>query len=642
MSTSNKEAFKPFVSAETIMPEFTVLSIVIGIILAVVFGAANAYLGLLVGMTISASIPAAVISMGIIRGLFKRESILENNMVQTIGSAGESLAAGAIFTLPALFIWMEEWNMGTPSMVEITAIALCGGLLGTFFMIPLRKALIVKEHGVLPYPEGTACAEVLRAGEEGGEKAALTFTGLGIGALYKLIADGLKLFPSEIEAEIPGYKGAAIGMDVYPALLGVGFIIGPKISAYMLSGAILGWFAFIPLIFNIGSVGNIILYPATKPIVELGIGGIWENYIRYVGAGAVAFGGVFSLIKSLPLIVTTFKDAMKDLKGTERKKSTLRTDDDLPMIIVILGSLAVVLAMMMLPFIPVGFGGGLLVAIFGFFFATVSSRIVGLVGSSSNPVSGMTIATLIITAFIFKSTGNDGQSGMIATLTVGAIICIIAAMAGDTSQDLKTGYIVGATPRKQQIGELIGAVASALAIGGVLVLLNNAWGFGSTELPAPQATLMRLVIEGVMGGNLPWALVFTGVGVGIAIELLGLPVLPIAIGLYLPIHLSTPIMVGGVVRGFLDKKLNKVEKAEKMDNREGKVSEIKNKIESGILYASGLIAGEGLLGIVLAVLAVFSIDIALDFSLGSIGSIVFFLGLTYSLIHFSIRRKLKK
>ncbi|MBB6214198.1 putative OPT family oligopeptide transporter [Anaerosolibacter carboniphilus] len=629
---SSAKEFKPFISADKILPEFTATSIILGIILSIVFGAANAYLGLKVGMTISASIPAAVISMGLIRGVLKKESILENNMVQTIGSAGESLAAGAIFTLPALYIWTKEWNMGSPNLFTITAIALCGGILGVLFMVPLRKALIVKEHGVLPYPEGTACAEVLLAGEEGGDKAKVTFTGLGLGALYKFIADGLKLFPSEIETTIPGYKGAAIGADVLPALLGVGFIIGPTISAYMLAGAVLGWFGLIPLISNIGSMGEVIMYPASVPISELDHWGIWNYYIRYVGAGAVAFGGIFSLIKSLPLIVQTFRDAMKDYSGSTKGTSSLRTDSDLSMKVILIGVLVVILAMMMLPIIPVGFAGALMIAVFGFFFATVSSRIVGLVGSSSNPVSGMTIATLIITAIIFKATGNDGPEGMIATLTVGAIICIIAAMAGDTSQDLKTGFLVGATPKKQQIGELIGALVAAFAIGGVLTLLNSAWGFGSSELPAPQATLMRLVIEGVMGGNLPWALVFTGVGIGITVELLGLPVLPIAIGLYLPIHLSTPIMVGGVIRGILDKRL------EKSNNQ----SEIKEKIDSGILYASGLIAGEGLVGILLAVFAVGGLNVALGINLGQIGALAFFGLLTYTLVNYSIFKKVSK
>lgn len=625
--------FKPFIPADKVMPEFTVASLLLGILLAVIFGAANAYLGLKVGMTISASIPAAVISMGVIRVIMRKESILENNMVQTIGSAGESLAAGAIFTLPALYIWYAEWNMGAPSLMTITAIALCGGLLGVFFMVPLRKALIVKEHGTLPYPEGTACAEVLLAGEEGGSKAKTTFTGLGVGALYKFLTSGFKFFPGEVETTIPGYKGAAIGADVMPALLGVGFIIGPKISAYMLAGAVIGWFGLIPLITNIGMMGDVIMYPASVPISELGHWGVWDSYIRYVGAGAVAFGGIFSLIKSLPLIVQTFRDAMKDYSSTMGEKSDLRTDKDISMRVVLIGTLAVVLAMMMLPMIPVGFSGALLIAVFGFFFATVSSRIVGLVGSSSNPVSGMTIATLIVTAIVFKATGNDGQAGMIATLSVGAVICIIAAMAGDTSQDLKTGFLVGATPRKQQIGEMIGAVAAALAIGFVLTLLNSAWGFGSQELPAPQATLMRLVIEGVMGGNLPWALVFTGVGIGVAIELLGLPVLPIAIGLYLPIHLSTPIMVGGIIRGLLDKKLHHAQSAKKA------TKPIKERIESGILYSSGLIAGEGLIGILLAIFAVSHIDLDLGIHLGQIAGVAAFVILAMTLVKASIWKK---
>lgn len=632
MSTSEStKEFKPFISSNKILPEFTITSIVLGIILSVVFGAANAYLGLRVGMTISASIPAAVISMGVIRGILKKESILENNMVQTIGSAGESLAAGAIFTLPALYIWSSEWNMGLPNLLTITAIALCGGILGVLFMVPLRKALIVKEHGVLPYPEGTACAEVLLAGEEGGIKAKTTFTGLGIGALYKFITGGFELFPNSVETTIPGYKGAAIGGDVLPALLGVGFIIGPKISAYMLAGAVIGWFGLIPLIANIGAMGEVTMYPATIPISQLTHSDIWDYYIRYIGAGAVAFGGIFSLIKSLPLIAQTFKDAMKDYSSGVGGSSTDRVDQDVSMKLVLIGTLIIVLAMMMLPIIPVGFGGALLIAIFGFFFATVSSRIVGLVGSSSNPVSGMTIATLVITAIIFKASGNDGQAGMIGTLTIGAIICIIAAMAGDTSQDLKTGFLVGATPKKQQIGELIGAVAAALAIGGVLTLLSSAWGgFGSEQLPAPQATLMRLVIEGVMGGNLPWVLIFIGIGIGVAIELLGLPVLPIAIGLYLPIHLSTPIMVGGIIRGVLDRRLKKDENV---------ASKIKQKIDSGVLYASGLIAGEGLIGILLAVFAVVGLDVNLGIDLGQIGALIFFAVLTLSLYMYSVGKK---
>ncbi|MGM0379332.1 MAG: OPT family oligopeptide transporter [Bacillota bacterium] len=625
----DSENFEPFISADRVLPEFTKTSVIIGILMSILFGAANAYLGLQVGMTISASIPAAVISMGIIRVLLGKESILENNMVQTIGSAGESLAAGAIFTLPAMYIWLNEWGMGAPNYFTIASIALVGGALGVFFMVPLRKALIVNEHGTLPYPEGTACAEVLLAGEEGGEKAKITFTGLGIGALYKFISDGFKMFSGSVETEIKGFDGAMIGMDLKPALLGVGFIIGKDIAGYMIAGALIGWAGIIPLIAKLGSIAEITMYPASVPISELGPWGIWDNYIRYIGAGAVAFGGMFSLIKSLPLIIKTFKDAIGDY-GSGSGSKNVRTNQDLSMKVVLIGSLVIILIMAMLPIIPVGFGGALLIAIFGFFFATVSSRIVGLVGSSSNPVSGMTIATLVVTAMLFKLTGNDGQAGMLGTLTVGSIICIIAAMAGDTSQDLKTGFLVGATPKKQQYGEMIGAVASALAIGGVLTLLSTTYGFGSDMLPAPQATLMRLVVEGVMGGSLPWNLIFIGVGIGVAIEFLGLPVLPIAIGLYLPIHLSTPIVAGGIIRGILDKK------KEKLND-----SSIKQKIEKGILYSSGLIAGEGIIGIVLALFVYFGIDKYINFGInfGAIGGIIAFGLLIFGLLKNSVFSK---
>lgn len=628
----NAQDFKPFISADKILPEFTKTSIIVGILLAVVFGAANAYLGLKVGLTISASIPAAVISMGIIRGILKRDSILENNLVQTIGSAGESVAAGAIFTIPALYIWATEWGTDAPSLIVVTLIALLGGILGVLFMIPLRKALIVEEHGTLPYPEGTACAEVLLAGEEGGEKAKTTFLGLGIGAGYKFLSEGFGLFPNEIETAIPGYKGAAIGIDVLPSLLGVGFIIGPQISAYMLAGAVFGWFIISPLITLMGDLGTIVMAPATLPIHEMDYWGIWDNYIRYIGAGAVAFGGIFSLIKSLPLIVRTFRDAMKDYSSGVGGSTALRTDQDISLKVVFIAVIAIVIIMGVLPVMPVGIGGALLIAIFGFFFATVSSRIVGLVGSTNNPVSGMTIATLIITAFTFQFMGNDGQSGMIATLSVGAIVSIVAAIAGDASQDLKTGFIVGATPKKQQYGEIVGVIASALAIGGVLILLDSAWGFGSAELPAPQATLMKLVVEGVMGGTLPWTFIFLGVFFGVTLELLNLPVLPIAIGLYLPIHLSVGIMVGGIVRGIIDRKKNNTKQ-----EKQSKI--LQSQIDAGILYSSGLIAGEGIVGILLAIFAVTGWDINLGVDLGSIGSLVFFGLLTITLMRQSMFNK---
>lgn len=590
-----QENFKPFVPAEKTLPEFTATSIILGIIIAVLFGGANAYLGLRVGMTVSASIPAAVISMGIIRVILKRDSVLENNMVQTIGSAGESVAAGAIFTLPALFLWANEWKTAFPSLLEIAIIAAIGGCLGVLFMVPLRKALIVKEHGTLPYPEGQACAEVLLAGEEGGAKAGLVFKGLGIAAVYKFIADGLKLFPSEVHYEIPAYPGAGAGADVLPALLGVGYICGTKISSYLFAGGVLGWFVLMPMIVLFGS--NIVLFPSTTQTIgqiyaEMGSMGIWSNYIKYIGAGAVAAGGFISLIKSLPLIVTTFKDAIKDFGKTSSDNDTARTDRDLPMSVILVGILAFALILWLIPIVPVNLFSALMIVVFGFFFATVSSRMVGLIGSSNNPVSGMTIATVLIASILLKLTGQTGREGMVAAIAIGAVICIIAAIAGDTSQDLKTGYIVGATPKRQQIGELIGVVASAVAIGAILYLLNAAWGYGSTQLPAAQATLMKMIVEGVMGGNLPWNLIFVGVFIGIVVEILGIPVLPFAVGLYLPIHLSVPMMIGGAIRWIIEKKKN-------MDEAKKKAV-----VEDGVLFSSGLIAGEGLIGILLAVFAI--------------------------------------
>lgn len=605
----NKE-FKPYVPADKVTPEFTATSIIIGVLLAIIFGAANAYLGLRVGMTVSASIPAAVISMGVIRVIMKKDSILESNMVQTIGSAGESLAAGAIFTLPALFLWANEGKTEAPNLLTISLIALVGGVLGVLFMIPLRNALIVKEHGVLPYPEGTACAEVLLAGEEGGTSAKTVFAGMGLSAVFKFITDGLKVVPGVVTAPIRSLR-TAFSAEVYPALLGVGYICGIKIASYMFAGALLGWFVLIPAITIFG--GPTTMYPGDVPIAQMyaegGADVIWGSYIRYIGAGAVAAGGIISLIKSLPLIVSTFKDSLKGLKGGT-KAGSLRTEQDLDMRLVLGGSLVLILVIWLLPAIPVSLVGALLIVVFGFFFATVSSRMVGLVGSSNNPVSGMAIATLLFSTLILKVTGNTGVSGMIGAIAIGSVICIVAAMAGDTSQDLKTGYILGATPKKQQIGELLGAVVAAFTIGGVLLLLNSAWGFGTTELAAPQATLMKMITEGVMNGNLPWPLVLIGIFAAIVVEILGIPVLPVAIGLYLPLELSATIMIGGVIRWIVDKK-----SADKNGEASG-----------GVLFCSGLIAGEGLVGILLAILAVVGVSSKFDLSssvnTGRIGGIV--------------------
>ena len=625
--------FKPYIPAEKITPELTVTSVIMGCILAVIFGAANAYLGLRVGMTVSASIPAAVISMGVIRVILRRNSILESNMVQTIGSAGESLAAGAIFTMPALFLWAEEGLTSKPGIVEITLIALCGGILGVLFMVPLRNALIVKEHATLLYPEGTACADVLLAGEEGGANASTVFSGMGLAAIFKFVVDGLKLLPADVSAAFKSFKGE-IGMEVYPALLGVGYIVGPKIASYMFTGSLIGWMVIIPLICLFGP--DTWMYPAAEgtTIAQLyangGAAAIWSTYVKYIGAGAIATGGIISLIKSLPLIVTTFRDSMKSMKGS-KNTSTERTAQDLPMQFILLGVVAMVFIIWVVPAIPVTLLGAVIIVVFGFFFATVSSRMVGLVGSSNNPVSGMAIATLLIATFAIKSSGKTGIDGMTAAIAVGSVICIIAAIAGDTSQDLKTGYLLGATPKKQQMGEMLGVVVSGLAIGGVLYLLDAAWGYGTAEIPAPQAQLMKMIVEGIMGGNLPWGLVFVGVFLAICLEVLRIPVMPFAIGLYLPIYLNATIMIGGIVRGLLDSRKGVDEKTKTAQSTDG------------TLYCAGMIAGEGLVGILLAIFAV--VGISLDMSgvvnLGNIGGVVLMIIMILSLLKFSIWRKKK-
>ena len=605
-----------------------------GMLLAVIFGAANAYLGLRVGMTVSASIPAAVISMGVIRVIMKRNSILESNMVQTIGSAGESLAAGAIFTMPALFLWAEEGLCDMPSLVEITLIALCGGVLGVLFMVPLRNALIVKEHETLLYPEGTACADVLLAGEEGGANASTVFSGMGLAAAFKFVVDGLKVLPSDVAFAFKSFKGE-VGMEVYPALLGVGYIVGPQIASYMFVGSVIGWMVIIPLICLFGP--DTWLYPADvgKTIADLyaagGAAKIWSTYVKYIGAGAIATGGIISLIKSLPLIITTFRDSIKSMKGG-KNTNTARTAQDLPMQMILFGIVAMILIIWVVPAIPVTLLGAAIIVVFGFFFATVSSRMVGLVGSSNNPVSGMAIATLLIATMSIKASGKTGIDGMTAAIAIGSVICIVAAIAGDTSQDLKTGYLLGATPKKQQMGEIIGVVVSGLAIGGVLYLLNAAWGYGGAEVPAPQATLMKMIVEGIMGGNLPWNLVFIGVFLAIALEILRVPVMPFAIGLYLPIYLNASIMIGGVVRMFMDRRKNVDEETKTKQTTDG------------TLYCAGMIAGEGLVGILLAIFAVFGINVSIGESVnfGNIGGVVLMVIMILCLLKFSLWKKSKE
>jgi len=567
--------------AEPTPREMTVAAVLLGAAIAIVFGAANAYLGLRASMTVSASIPAAVISMAIFRAVGRRKALLENNMVQTIGSSGESVAAGTIFTVPALILWGLP-----PSLLQITILAVLGGLLGVLMMIPLRHHLIVEEHATLPYPEGTACAEILRAGEVGGVHARTVFSGLGISALYRFLTnDGLGVFPSSVQHILPLGRNAAIGMDALPALLGVGYIIGLRVSSLVFAGGVLGWLVFIPLISLVGDHLTTVLPPATVPISEMKADDIWENYLRYIGAGGVAVGGLLSLAKSVPMLWRSV-GAMWRRASASMERTARREDRDLNPKIVVGGVVALILAIAFLPMVHVGILGAALIALFGLFFVAVTSRIVGIIGNSSCPVSGMTIATLLVCTLILRWAGYEGASGKVAALVIGAIVCIAISNAGDTSQDLKTGYLVGATPSRQQIGEMIGVLSSAFFVGLTIFFLHQAYVLGSKQLPAAQATLMSLVIPGLLEGNLPWDLVFIGAGSALVVELLGISSLPFAIGLYLPIATSTPIMVGGLLHWLMVERRSK--QAGAMETTDG------------TLFASGLIAGDALLGVLLA------------------------------------------
>jgi putative OPT family oligopeptide transporter len=577
------ESYSPYVEHHETMRELTLRAVIVGILVGIVFGAANAYIGLKVGITVGASIPAAVIAIAISK--FWRATVLENNMVQTVGSAGESLAAGVIFTVPALIV------LGfMPQLSKIFILSIVGGLLGVFFMIPLRKHLIVREHGRLPYPEGTACAEVLVAGDRGGTMVKRVMAGVGIGALYKFIMEGMELWSYKPEWDIRGIKGARIGGEITPALLGVGYVIGPRIAGIMLAGGAIAWLVLIPIIKMMGSGLSEPLYPATVLIRDMGPAAIWNNYIRYIGAGAVAFGGLVTLIRAIPTMVRSFGSGMKEVAraGAGSSGAVKRTALDLPVKYVMAGALGLGVLAWLLPQIPVNVVGAILIVVFSFFFVTVSSSIVGLVGSTSNPASGMTIGTLLATSLIFLGLGWTGPTGMIAAISVGAVVCIAICIASDTSQDLKTGFLVGATPRRQQYGEIIGVLSSALVIGWVVFFLHRVYGIGSEQLPAPQAVLMSMVVKGVLTMSLPWTLVFIGVFIAACIELLGIPSLPFSVGLYLPIRLSTPIMVGGIVR-LLTERI--------------KGTDLRHRLrERGVLYGSGLIAGGGVMGIVVAAL----------------------------------------
>jgi putative OPT family oligopeptide transporter len=589
--TASRPAFQPYVPATQSPAEFTVKAVILGVLFGLIFGASTVYLGLRAGLTVSASIPIAVLAISVLKRL-GGSTILENNIVQTIGSAGESVAGGVVFTIPAL-IFLAPPGPSYFNYPQILMLAFAGGILGVLMMVPLRRALIVKEHGVLPYPEGAACADVLVAGERGGALARTVFTGLGIGVLWKSFSWILQIFRTTVGytlARTSFFPNATLNVDISPEYMGVGYVIGPRIAGVMFAGGVLSWLVLLPLLSIMGNYMTVPFPPVPASglrIDQMSASQLWSAYIRYTGAGAVLASGIITLARTIPTIVSSFRDSVKDFSA--KGGGQTRTERDIPASIVLAGTLLLALFLALAPRMPTqgNFLVAVLIVIFGFFFVTVSSRITGLIGSSSNPISGMTIATLILTCTIFVALGWTGSFYAPVALTVGAIVCIAAAQAGGTSQDLKTGYIVGATPIYQQMGLIIGVVASSLVIGLTTLYLHRVMGVGSAALPAPQATLMATIIKGLLGQNLPWGLVLVGVFISITLELCGIHSLSFAVGSYLPIATTAPIFAGGVVRALVERKTGVREESE---------------VGSGTLFSSGLIAGGSLAGILYAVL----------------------------------------
>src|SRR3989475_481845 len=585
--------FQPYVLPTQSPAEFTAKAIVIGVLFGLIFGASTVYLGLRAGLTVSASIPIAVLAISVLKRL-GGSTILENNIVQPLGSAGEAVAGGVGFTIPA-FIFLTPYGPAYFSYSRITMLAFAGGILGVLMMVPLRRALIVKEHGVLPYPEGTACADVLIAGERGGALARTVFQGLGIGALWKSLSWIFQIFRTAIGytmARASFFPNATLNVDISPEYLGVGYVIGPRIAGVMFAGGVLSWMVLLPLLSILGNYmpGPFPPVPASGlRISEMTASQLWSAYIRYTGAGAVLAAGIITLCRTVPTIVSSFRESMKDFSAGKSQAATLRTERDLPLAVVLGGSLALAIFLAVAPRMPTQgkFLASLLLLVFGFFFVTVSSRITGLIGSSSNPISGMTIATLILTCSIFVALGWTGDVYAPVAICVGAIVCIAAANAGATSQDLKTGYLVGATPMYQQIGLMIGVITSSFVIGLTTLYLHSVMGIGSQSLPAPQATLMSTIIKGLLSQNLPWGLVLVGVFISVTLELCRIHSLSFAVGSYLPIATTAPIFVGGLVRYWVERSTGMSQESE---------------VSAGTLFSSGLIAGGSICGILFAVL----------------------------------------
>jgi OPT family oligopeptide transporter len=663
----NKVNFKPFIAPETKMAEFTIKSVLTGAVFGIIFGASTVYLALKAGLTVSASIPIAVIAITLGRR-FLKTTILENNIIQTTGSAGESIAAGVVFTLPGFLFLSDPSSADFFNYWTILTLAIFGGILGTLMMIPLRRSLIVEEHGNLPYPEGTACASVLKAGERGGEFAKTAFLGLGFAAVYAALQ---KVF--HVIAEVPRFAttqankffpSARLSGEITPEYLGVGYIIGPRIAGVLVAGGVLSWFVLIPLLASLipaDTIANqLVKVGYLKNLATAGGSGAWDPvthtfrdyseaiyraYIRQIGAGAVAAGGFITLIKTIPTIISSFRGSIGSLKkaGVEgvNEERVPRTERDLSIKIVGIGSLILILLMTVLPMVP---GDnvfsklllGILVIIFGAFFVTVSSRIVGIIGSSNNPISGMTIATLMGTCLVFIAVKWTGHFYEPMALVVGGMICIAAANAGATSQDLKTGYIVGATPRNQQLALFVGAIVSSIAIGATVKILDTPTAemlkngihhaIGTDRYPAPQGTLMATLIKGILSFNLDWQFVLVGVFIAVTLELCGIKSLSFAVGTYLPLSTTLPIFIGGAVKGLVELR----------EKRKGvKVAPEEEDLGKGNLFATGLVAGGALFGVIVAILTVLfepqmksiNLEETLGHSLGELG--YFLLGVAF-------------
>ncbi len=636
------EEFQPHIPHDSTQKDFSIRALLVGAVFGIMFGSANAYLGLRVGLTISTAIPLAVISVALFRsmeGIWGKATILEANIAQTTGSASSSLASGIIFTIPALFMW----NL-SPGLFQIGLLGLLGGMLGIVFMIPLRRFLIVQEHATLPYPEGTAAAQVLIAADKGGSNAKYVFQGLGIGLIYKGILSFAKLWLSHVKVLIPGLKKGELGLEATPALLGVGYILGFRISAIMVAGGLLSWLGIIPTIAHFGELVQSPMFPEqAKMIAEMSAYEIWTRYVRYIGAGAVAVAGIITVFKSLPTMINSLKIGLHELspKAMATVQSRLRTDRDLSFKIVV-GVVALFLLIAISTPYVVGVHqalitrvvGALAIAVFAFIFVTVSSRIVGLVGVSSNPTSGMAIVTLLGTSAVFFLLGWTDTLSKAAVLTIGTVVAVAASIAGDISQDLKSGYLLGATPRKQQGSELFGAISSAFFIALAVMTLGDVYGFGTTEIPAPQATLMKTVVDGVLQANLPWGLVLIGASFAIVAELLSVPSLPFAVGIYLPLSTMSPVFVGGIIRRVVE-----AHKKRREESIAGK------QTKAGVLLSSGLIAGEGIMGVLIAAWA-FSMNrkpggfgIGLEGVPGEILSFAVFCALGYYLYRVATRKK---